>query len=243
MGAPFSDITLYSPTPHAVGSSEYCEQTSLENFVSDLYVQKMHGYKPPKTSRITIQPAFHEIWNHPWKFGSIVSIAPYYNYEVYASLNKNGKYKYILDLIQNATLQLSEEYGWEKDVFINAYDEVINSNFIFKIDYPAKLSRDKKKVAVLFIEKTETVTSVFVKIDANSSTIIKKLFDKKNIFWYDCVYILARHNKWFDSDKFGIGYNKGKLGIWYSLEKNEVEVFDNGNRVTKIDFRKYFLFG
>ena len=59
MGAPFSDITLYLPTPHTVGTPEYYEQTSLENFISDLYVQKMNGYKPPKTSRITIQPATH----------------------------------------------------------------------------------------------------------------------------------------------------------------------------------------
>ncbi len=40
MGAPFSDITLYLPTPHTVGTPDYYEQTSLENFVSDLYVQK-----------------------------------------------------------------------------------------------------------------------------------------------------------------------------------------------------------
>ena len=62
MGVPFSDITLYNPTVNTVGTLEYIEQVSLQNFVSDLYVQNMNGYKPPKTSRITIQPAFHEIW-------------------------------------------------------------------------------------------------------------------------------------------------------------------------------------
>jgi hypothetical protein len=74
MGTPFSDITLYLPTSHTVGTSEYNEEVSLLNFVSDLYVQKMNGYKPPKTSRITINPAYHDTWNRTWKTGSIVAL-------------------------------------------------------------------------------------------------------------------------------------------------------------------------
>ena len=243
MGAPFTDITIYSPTPHQVGTPEFIEETSLQNFVSDLYMQKMKGYKPPKTSRITIQPAYHEIWNRTWKNGSIVAIAPYFNYDEYAALDKQGKYKYILDLIQRATLPLSEEYGWDRTVFENAYNEVLDCNFKFKIDYPAKQSRDKKKLATLSIEKSETTTSVFVNIENNGLTIRKKLFDKKNMWWYDCVYFLARYSKWFDTDRFGIGYKKGLIDIWYSIEQDEIAMFDDGRQVTEIDFRKYFLFG
>jgi hypothetical protein len=117
MGAPFTDISLYLTTPHSVGTPEYYKQVSIENFVSDLYVVKMNGYKPPNTSRITIQPAFHDIWNRTWKIGSIVSIAPYFNYDEYSVLGTIGKYRYILDLIQSATIPLSEEYGWDKSVF------------------------------------------------------------------------------------------------------------------------------
>jgi len=242
MGAPFSDISLYLPTPHTVGTSEYDEEMSIENFISDLYVRKMNGYKPPKTSRITIEPAFHRIWNRTWKNGSIVSIAPYYNYEEYASLDKRGKYKYILDLIQSATLQLSDEYKWDSAVFENAYREIIENNFIFKISYPKKISRDKKKVAHLSIEKTETITSVYVNIEANTSKSKIKLFDKKNVWWYDSAYILAKHSKWFDTDRFGIRYNKTKIDIWYSIEKNIVALFENGSQVTEINFKKIFLF-
>jgi len=243
MGAPFSDITLYTPSPHKVGTPEFIAEASLQNFVSDLYVQKMYGYKPPKTSRITIQPAYHDIWDRTWKTGSIVAIAPYYSYDEYASLNKTGKYKYILDLIQGATLQLSDEYHWDKTVFEKAYNEVIESDFVFKIDYPTKISRDKKKVANLCIEKTETVTSVYVNIEINGTTIKAKLLDKENIWWYDCVYFLSRRNKWLDKNKFGISYDKGKIEIWYSIEDNEVGLFEDGNRVIEIDFKKYFLFG
>ena len=80
-------------------------------------------------------------------------------------------------------------------------------------------------------------------IEANNVTITKKLFDKKNVWWYDCVYILARHNKWFDPNKFGIGYCKGLVDIWYSIEQNEVALFEGGNRATEIGFKKYFPFG
>src|ERR1044072_9014044 len=121
MGAPFSDITLYTPTPYAVGTPEYLEETSLINFVSDLYVHEMNGYKPPKTSRITIQPAYHDIWNRTWKNGSIIHIAPFFSLDHYTRLDRKRKYKYTLDLIQSATLPLSEEYGWDKTVFENAY--------------------------------------------------------------------------------------------------------------------------
>jgi hypothetical protein len=242
MGASFSDITLYLPTPHSVDTPEYWEQTSLENFVSYLYVRKMNGYKPPNTSRVTIQPAFNKIWNRTWKNGSIISIAPEFNYEKFEKLDKRGKYQYLLDLIQAAMLQLSDEYKWDRTVFERACKEVIESDFTFKISYPKKMSGDKKKVANLCIEKTETITSVYADIKANASTSKIRLFDKKNVWWYDCAYLLARHSKWFDTDRFGISYGKGKIEIWYSMEKNEVVLFENSNRVTEIDFKKFSLF-
>src|SRR5260221_2477994 len=242
MGAPFSDITLYTPTSFTVGTPEFIEEVSLQNFVSDLYVQNMNGYKPPKTSRITIQLACHDIWNRTWKTGSIVAIAPFFSLDTYLSLDKKGKLKYTLDLIQSATLPLSDEYGWDKTVFQNAYQKVLESDFIFKLGSTPKQSRDNKKIGKLIVEKTETITSVYVNIQNGDSSIIRKLFDKKNQWWYDCIYILARHTKWFDKERFGISYSKGKIEMWYSLEKDEVKLFENGHQVTKIDFSKYFMF-
>lgn len=243
MGRPFRDITLYTPTNHRVGTAEYLEENLLQNFVSDLYVQKMSGYKPPKTSRITIQPAFHGIWTRAWKFGSIVNIAPFYSFDEYSSRDKHGKYKYILDLIQVSTIQLSDEYQWDRKVFEKAYRDVIECDFQYKISYPTKMSRDKKKVANLVIEKNETVTTVYVNIEVNNSTIKAKLFDKINTWWYDCTYLLARQSKWHDLNKFGIAYAKGKIDAWYSLDNGEVGLFENKARVEKIDFEKYFPFG
>lgn len=242
MGAPFTDITIYSQTPYTIGTPEYLEETSLINFVSDLYVQNMNGYKPAKTSRITIQPAYHDIWNRTWKTGSIVAIAPFFSHDEFSSLDKQGKYNYILNLIQTATTQLSEEYDWDRTVFENTYKKTLDSNFQFRIEYPSKQSRDRKKIGTFFISKTETVTSAYVNININGSTTTKKLFDKENSWWYDCVYYLARHNKWFDNDRFGVVFGKDKINVWYSLEKNTVELYDDGQTVNEINFRKYFLF-
>ena len=79
------------------------------------------------------------------------------------------------------------------------------------------MSRDRKKTVNLCIDKNESTTSVYIDIASAGSTLRKKLFDKSNVFWYDCVYLLARHGKWFDSYRFGIGYNKGKIDVWYSI--------------------------
>ncbi len=242
MGAPFTDITLYCPTPFKVGTPEFKEEVSLINFVSDFYVQNMNGYKPPKTSRITIQPAYHEIWKKTRKNGSIVAIAPFFNHDEFSILNKQDKYKYILDIIQRSTIQLCEEYEWDRTVFEKAYKKTLDSKFNFRIEYPSKQSRDRKKKGVFIITKTEQVTSAYIEIYVNGSTLTKKLFDKQNSYWYDCIYYLAKHNKWFDNDRFGIGFGKQNIDIWYSVKNNEVELYDGGQSVAEINFRKYFIF-
>lgn len=242
MGARFSDITLYTETPHHTGTPEHREDRYIQNYISDLYMQKMHGYKPPKTTRITIQPAYHEIWNRTWKTGSIVAIAPYFSYPEYAALDKKGKYRYILDLIQRATIPLSEEYGWDKSVFETAYKEVLEADFRFRIEYPPKQSRDRKKTASLIVEKTETTTSVSICININGEKIERKLFEKPNTFWYDCVYFLSGFSKWLNTDKFGIFFRNGMIECWYSIEEDKVSLFASGKAVQEIKFRNYFTF-
>ena len=230
MGAPFSDITLYLPTPHTVGTPEYEEELSIENYVSDLYVRKMDGYKPPKTSRITIQPAFHETWKRTWKNGSIVAIAPYFNYEDYSILERKEKYKYLLDLIQTATLQLSDEYQWDRTVFENAYKKVIEGNFEFKVAYPKKLSKDKKKIGQVLIEKTEKVTTLYLLFIIGSNLKKVKLFENRNWFWYDSAYEIAKNSKWLDNNTFGVYSKKTDKFGYYSLVDDVI--------IGKLDFKE-----
>jgi hypothetical protein len=230
MGAPFSDITLYTPTPHKVGTPEFIEETSLQNFVSDLYVQKMYGYKPPKTSRITIQPAYHNVWNRTWKIGSIVAIAPFYNHDEYLSFDTKGKYKYILDIIQVATLQLSEEYHWDKSVFEKAYKDILENDFKFKVIYPPKMSRDKKKLGQVVIEKTERITVMNLLFTIGNETKTVKLFENTNWFWYDIAYKLAKNSKWLDNNSFGVSLKNNEKFGYYSLLDDVI--------IGKLDFKE-----
>ena len=228
MSTPFSDITLYAETRYKNDSPEYWEERALQNYISDLYISKMHGYKPPNTTRVSINPAYHKIWNRTWTDGSLKLIAPEFSYEKYLSLDKQGRYQYILDIIHICMIQLSEEYKWNKAVFQSAYKEVLENNFQFKIEYSSKTSRDKKKSAKLHIEKTEMITSLYATflIDDDHKTV--KLFDKRNWWWYDSIYKLIKSNKWFDNDRFGLYHKPSNWMVWYSLKTQKV-VFEKEN--------------
>ena len=242
MGRPFGDITLYAPTPYSNDSPQYWEETSLHSYISDLYVRNMRGYKPPNATRICIQPGFYGIWDRTWKNGSIFSIACEFSHDKYESLNTHGKYRYTLDIIQEAMIQLSQEYNWDKSVFQNAYQEILTSNFVFSIDYPKKMSRDKRKLANLRVEKTETMTFAYVIIENDKSIKKIKLFEKRNSYWYDCVYTLVQHSKWLDSNKFGIFYSKAPLEIFYSIDEERVFLLQSGAPVKEIEFSRFFWF-
>ena len=84
---------------------------------------------------------------------------------------------------------------------------------------------------------------MFVEIENKGSTVKVKLFDKKNWWWYDSIYYLTRFGKWFDSDKFGISFGKGKFDVWYSIDKNEVFCYEHGKQVETINFGIFFMLG
>ena len=240
MAASFSDITLYISTPYKNDTPEYWEETSLKNFVCDLYVQRMNGYKPPQATRITLQPDYYDIWDRTWKNGSIFSIAPLFEREKYEDLDKRGKYQYILDIVHNSMIQLGEEYKWDRQVFEGAYKEIIESNFSFIINYPSKTSKDKKKQGKLVIQKTETMTTVYTVIKIGDVSVSRKLFDKRNWFWYDSAYQMATHNKWLDNERFGIQIKKLNFSVWYSLTEDKVLFEVNGNVKDEYNLERMF---
>jgi len=239
MGRPFSDITLYIPTRYSNDTPEYRAEAFLHNYISDLYVTKMNGYKPSGATRVCIQPAYYGIWDQTWKNGSIFLIAPEFVREKYETLDRYEKYRYILDIIQWSMLQLSDEYNWDRSVFEKAYQDTINCNFEFSMSLPGKKSRDRRKLGNICIEKTETTTFAYAIIQTDSSKLKIKLFEKINSYWYDCVYLLAKNAKWKDTDKFGISYKKGLIDIYYSISEEKVFLFQSGAEVSEIDFYKF----
>lgn len=242
MGRPFSDITLYAQTPNLVGTKEYIEDISLQNYVCDLYGVSMHGYKPPNTTRICIQTAYYNIWDRTWKSGSLVSAAAYFNYEDYSQLATPEKYIYVLKIIHETMLQLSVEYNWNKSVFEKAHDEIIANNFLFKIAYPTKLSRDKKKVVGVILDKTVDTTTINVSIENEGRISIIKLFDKKSWWWHDSAYKLAKNSKWFDNDRFGLFYKPCNWSAWYSIKSQKVTFEKDGFLSNESNLEKTFIF-
>lgn len=240
MGAQFGDITLYNPTPFERGTPEYEEETSLINFVCDLYVQKMHGYKPPQATRVTLQPQYHNIWDRTWKTGSIFSIAPLFDRQKYESLVKRGKYQYILDIVHGSMLQLGEEYKWDNEVFHKAYKEIIDNGFCFFTEYPEKTSKDKKKQGRLVLEKTEVLSTLYAVIKIEDKSIKRKLFDKQNWYWYDSVYQIAKHNRWLDNNRFGILMKDLNFSVWYSLIDDKVLFQVNGEVKEQYNLERMF---
>lgn len=240
MGATFGDITLYNPTPFERGTPEYIEETSLINFVCDLYVQKMHGYKPPQATRVTLQPAYYNIWNRTWKNGSIFSIAPLFEREIFESLDKRRKYQYVLDMVHSSMLKLSDEYKWDKNVFERANKEIVENDFSFVIDYPKKLSKDKKKQGRLVIEKTEILSMAYAVIEIKDKIVKRKLFEKKNWYWYDSIYQIAKHNKWIDNNRFGIQMKGLNFSVWYAMPDKKVLFDVNGEVKEDYDVEKIF---
>jgi hypothetical protein len=202
----------------------------------------MQGYKPPNTTRVCIQPAYYNIWERTWKDGSLISAAAYFNYDQYSKLSTYEKYNYILKIIHETMLQLSLEYNWDRVVFEKAYNQIISNNFAFKIEYPTRFSRDKKKFANIVLTKTEDTTtiSLLLKNEGKYSTI--KLFDKRNWFWYDSAYKLAKDCKWLDNDRFGLFYKPYGWSVSYSIKDEKVTFEKDGILSYKSNVHEVFQF-
>ncbi|CAN5768320.1 hypothetical protein BH10BAC2_BH10BAC2_31180 [soil metagenome] len=129
-----------------------------------------------------------------------------------------------------------------KMVFENAYNEILKNDFKFKIDYPSKFSKDRKKTANISLEKTTTTTTVFVQLSVDGNSYSVKLFDKKNWWMFDSVYVLVKGNKWFDNDRFCLSYKPSRWNVWCSVKESKV-YFELNGIISKIgNLDKIFKF-
>lgn len=239
MSASFEDITIYHFTPEKMGKARCIRDKQECQFVCDLYVQKMYHYKPPRCTRIVIIPGEVAEDRHANMYTSIAHFYPAYNYDEFKKLNKKARYIYILNLIQEGAMRLASKFEWDESVFELAYKEVLATNFVFVIGYPAKLSRNRKTSAQISIEKTETLSSVFVKINGAASFAKIKLFEKRNGGCDDMAYVLIKTCKWFDSDKFGVDYKESKMKIVYSIEQQKVIHYKSGKKIRTSSFKDF----
>jgi hypothetical protein len=82
MGRPLSDITIYYHGTLIKNTPEGSEFKKTINFISDFYHNFLEGYKPPKTSRITLHVDQLLVWRDQDIWGQFV-------YTIKYSMKKN----------------------------------------------------------------------------------------------------------------------------------------------------------
>ena len=230
MGYPLSDITVYYDGTIIKDAPKDWEFRNLVNYVSDFYHDQLDKYKPPKTSRICIHLNSANTCKEPIFFGSICSLYQIIDERSYLSLNKQEKFEYILKLIHDSVIKASKILNWETDVFKTAYDNVLNSNFRFRKNYVDKKSRNRKNIGKVFITKTETTASLGFKITTENQDLEEVVLTKKNSWWYDSTYDIAKKCKWISNDQFG--YMSKEKDKYAYLELN------TGKIVSNIEFKE-----
>jgi len=215
---PLTDITVY----YDEEKEPWTEFRFESNYISDMYHNRLNGYKPPKTGRICLHLRDNKIFEKPNYFGAICSYDVEFDFTKYKVLEgKSDKYKFILDSIHKTILEMAGILNWDKDVFIKSYDSILKDGFKFIKEYPTKSSRDKKTVGQVVLEKTETKTILKLKL-TNGKSLEAKLIEKKNWFWFDSGYQLADKMRWIDKNNFGYKSKKTDKEIYYSLPDKKV---------------------
>lgn len=224
------DITLYCTTHYQAGTDEYIKEIALYNYISDLYIVCLRGYKPPGVTCISIEAKTPKKWDRSYKQGSLILTSALFNYQEYITLSTKDQYRLILEMLHETMLELSNEYKWDNSSFINAYNEVIERDYSFKLVYPVKKSMDRKKDANAFVTKTERNTWINSAIIIDGVVMEINLLEKKNFWWYDCAYKFAKESRWLTNDKFGFSFKPGNISIYYSVsdrktyfEKDSIE--------------------
>jgi hypothetical protein len=118
MGLGFHDITLYyNGNNHAID----LEFTKKQNIVSEIYVRLMNKYKPPKTTRISVELADDDYI--VMYTGSILCVKANFDRTVFHSLEQPlDQNLMILETLHRIAIMCAEKYGWDKTIFESAYN-------------------------------------------------------------------------------------------------------------------------
>lgn len=230
MGYPLTDITVYYSGTEIKDTPKDWTFRREVNFISDFYHNQLNKYKPPKTSRICLHVSNKNIWEKPNHFGSICSFGTEIDEKKYLSLTKGQKYKYLLDLIHNSSIEITKHLNWDKEPFENAYRRIIENNLEFRISHKLKKSQDKLKTAHTIIEKSEKQSILKISILFEGKVIEHQLLAKNNWWWYDSIYDLAQKCKWINKNCFG----------YISKDKTEYSFYDFEKKYVKsnMEFKK-----
>tara|TARA_B100000809_G_C14963098_1_gene468148 strand:+ start:60 stop:824 length:765 start_codon:yes stop_codon:yes gene_type:complete len=215
MSHKLDDITLYYSSE---GELEK-KFTMKQNVVSDLYIQFLNGYKPAKTSRITVRLTEQD--NINGYFGSILGVDVEFDKDKYWILSNKKQNQVILDTVHHVAILCADKYGWDKSIFKEAYSKVLEADFKYIFESKKKTSKDRKHKATVEIKKDETCTTisvVFYDKSGNKIKTIELLKSFQHIMFYGGI---IKKHKWFNNEEFGLYTNNEELIISASLNKNE----------------------
>jgi len=217
MSRQLGDITIY----YYSGTIDEKIFNGIQNMVSDLYIEFLRGYKPPKTSRITISISKEDyVGNY---YGSILSASAVFDADTFWLLKENQQFRVILETIHRIALLCADKYGWDKEVFIKAYDEVLAVDFKYEIEGKSKLSNDRQHKASVLVEKDVKCAIISVVFYDKQDDRIKKVELLKS-FQHQIFYggIIKRY-KWFSNREFGI-YTKDEEIILKASLDNDIPI-------------------
>jgi len=227
MSNKLDDITLY----YYPKGEEAKIFTLKHNVISDLYIQHLNRYKPPKTSRISVELANEDFIRG--YFGSILLVNAKFDKSKYWNLIDSDKNKMILETIHRTAMLCADKYGWDIDVFANAYQKVIQANFIYKIELTRKLSRDRKHKASILVEKNEKDAPISALIYDKENNLIKKVELLRTFNWTGFHIPIVLNFKWFDNNSFGLSICKGQLVLKANLNKEKPEININPKDISR----------
>ena len=188
-------------------------------YIADTYQTYLHGYKPPKTTRIGIFLGHEKKWDgKATKSGTIIHLPAIFDQEKFNSLHEYGAKEYLLDILHFTIIEHCAELGWDKAVFESAYNEIKEKNFEFIKLYPRVISRNKTNHGQVIIKKTIEKTNIYFLINNQEINI----YSNDNRFWLDPWNNLKNTSKWFDNENFGVSLAEGQFKLFYSISTKNI---------------------
>ena len=207
------DITLYYWFKNGTVRKRF---TMKQNVICALYVQYLNGYKPPKTSRISVQLGNADYAGK--HIGSILGPTAKFDVEHYWQLDDAGQNRMILDTVHRIALLCAEHHGWNRTPFDSAFERVLAVDFKYSVEAKPKMSKDRLHSATIRIEKDErcsTISAVFFKKGRQTEMVVELLKSFHNELFYGG---LTKNYKWFSTREFGLYSPSDEIIIKASLD-------------------------
>ncbi len=203
---PLADITVYTHCPSLPDKREFILDA---NYLADFYHSRLGGYKPPRTGRICI--LIHAIGCSEqktpyWYNGAICHPACSIEVQKYLSLSVPDRQFYLLQVLHESCIQVARQEQWDAEVFNRAYSSIIADRFKFSKEYSTKLSRDRKHSAKAIVRKSREQSQLWCQIfgPGVAPNCEGLLFEKRNEFCGDSIYLRASKARWHSKSEFGI---------------------------------------